>query len=266
MISNISPSWHPKLRGESWMRTCKTLCGEPERNLTRCWSVTRGNWPAVRGTAEGSRTAAAVRLRSAVRAAGARRSGLWLRWRAPRWRGCAPPSLASSTASKTSSCCSKSIPRSCRHHLYGRAGVRIPMHWHHRSAQPRRNRFLLRYTVRHTIAMALAFLSGLFVNNPAMHAALWLLMIGGPPSHRAAARKFTIRAICAAAALSLAALGTILLVPNGTTVFSYMVAIFVGSLIMAYVGQGGGLLSYLSIGGTAFVIAFSGLGPRNDAF
>lgn len=131
---------------------------------------------------------------------------------------------------------------------------------------PRRNRFLLRYTVRHTIAMALAFLSGLFVNNPAMHAALWLLMIGGPPSHRATARKFTIRAICAAAALSLAALGTILLVPNGTTVFSYMVAIFVGSLIMAYVGQGGGLLSYLSIGGTAFVIAFSGLGPRNDAF
>jgi hypothetical protein len=114
--------------------------------------------------------------------------------------------------------------------------------------------------------MALAFLSGLFVNNPAMHAALWLLMIGGPPSHRATARKFTIRAICAAAALSLAALGTILLVPNGTTVFSYMVAIFVGSLIMAYVGQGGGLLSYLSIGGTAFVIAFSGLGPRNDAF
>jgi uncharacterized membrane protein YccC len=137
------------------------------------------------------------------------------------------------------------------------AGVRRP---------PRLSRFLMRYTVRHTIAMALAFVSGLFANNPAMHAALWLLMIGGPPSHGATARKFTIRAVGAAIALVLAALGTLLLAPNGTGVFSYMVAIFAGSLLMAYIGQGGGLLSYLSIGGTAFVIAFSGPGPRNDAF
>ena len=135
-----------------------------------------------------------------------------------------------------------------------------------RPSRPRRNRFLVRYAVRHTIAMALAFVSGLFVNNAAMHAALWLLMIGGPPSHGATVRKFTIRAIGAAAALSLAALGTILLAPNGTTVVAYMFATFMGSLVMAYIGQGGGLISYLSIGGTAFVIAFSGPGPRNDAF
>jgi hypothetical protein len=99
-----------------------------------------------------------------------------------------------------------------------------------------------------------------------MHAALWLLMIGGPPSHGATTRKFTIRAVGAAVALSLAAVGTLVLAPNGTTAFSYMVAIFAGALLMAYIGQGGGLLSYLSIGGTAFVIAFSGPGPRNDAF
>jgi len=132
--------------------------------------------------------------------------------------------------------------------------------------RPRFNPFLIRYTLRHTIAMVVAFICGLFANNPAMHAALWLLMIGGPPSHGATVRKFTIRAIGAALALVLAALGTILLAPNGTTVSSYMVAIFAGSLLMAYIGQGGGLLSFLSIGGTAFVIAFSGPGPRNDAF
>jgi len=128
------------------------------------------------------------------------------------------------------------------------------------------NRLLIRYTVRHTLAMTIAFLSGLFVNNAAMHAALWLLMIGGPPSHGATARKFTIRAAGSAIAMALTAVCTLLLAPNGTTLFSYVVAVFAGSLLMAYVGQGGGLLSYLSIGGTAFVIAFSGPGPRNDAF
>jgi uncharacterized membrane protein YccC len=133
-------------------------------------------------------------------------------------------------------------------------------------SRPRLNRFLLRYTVRHTIGMSLAFLCGLVSNSPAMHAALWLLMIGGAPSHGATARKFAIRAVGAAGALALAALGTMIIAPNGTTVFSYMAAVFVGALFMAYIGQGGGLLSYLSIGGTAFVIAFSGPGPRNDAF
>jgi hypothetical protein len=33
---------------------------------------------------------------------------------------------------------------------------------------------------------------------------------------------------------------------------------------MTYIGEGGGELSYLSIGATAFVIAFSGPGPRAD--
>ncbi len=130
----------------------------------------------------------------------------------------------------------------------------------------RLNRFLLRYSARHTIAMALAFVTGLFANNPALHAALWLLMIGGPPSHGATVRKFTMRAIGAAAALGLAVLATILVSPSATNVFPYMVATFMGVLVMAYIGEGGGLLSYLSIGGTAFVIAFSSLGPRADAF
>jgi hypothetical protein len=44
-----------------------------------------------------------------------------------------------------------------------------------------------------------------------------------------------------------------------------MMAIAAGALVMAYIAQGGGLLSYLSIGGTAFVIAFSAPGPRIDA-
>jgi hypothetical protein len=128
------------------------------------------------------------------------------------------------------------------------------------------NRFLVRYTTRHTIAMALAFVTGLFADNPALHAALWLLMIGGPPSHGGTVRKFVIRAIGAAAALGLAVLASLVVSPSATSLFPYMIAIFVGVLVMAYIGEGGGLLSYLSIGGTAFVIAFSGPGPRNDAF
>src|SRR5579885_356800 len=137
----------------------------------------------------------------------------------------------------------------------------------HRSGEPfRLNKFLVRFCARHTVAMTIAFVAGLFDNNAAIHAALWLLMIGGPPSHGATARKFTVRAIGAAAAMAMTAVGTILLAPNGTTIFSYMAAVFAGCLIMAYIGQGGGLLSYLSIGGTAFVIAFSGPGPRNDEF
>ncbi|SRR5579875_923141 len=130
----------------------------------------------------------------------------------------------------------------------------------------RPNRFLMRYATRHTIAMVLAFVCGLATNNAAMHAALWLLMIGGPPSHGATARKFTIRAAGAAAALLLVAVVTVAIAPNGTSLFSYMIGIFLGCLLMAYIGEGGGLLSFLSIGGTAFVIAFSGPGPRNDVF
>lgn len=128
------------------------------------------------------------------------------------------------------------------------------------------NKFLVRFSVRHTIAMSVAFVAGLYDNNAALHAALWLLMIGGPPSHGATARKFTVRAIGAAGALVFAALATIVLAPNLTSLPPYTAAIFLGLLPMTYVGESGGQLSYLAIGGTAFVIAFSGPGPRPDMF
>jgi hypothetical protein len=126
------------------------------------------------------------------------------------------------------------------------------------------NRFLVRFCARHTVAMTIAFVAGLFDNNAAIHAALWLLMIGGPPSHGATAKKFTMRAIGASGALLIAAIATILIAPNVTTIPPYMAAIFIGVLPMIYLGQGGGELSYLAIGATAFVIAFSGPGPRAD--
>lgn len=126
------------------------------------------------------------------------------------------------------------------------------------------DKFLVRFCARHTIAMTIAFVSGLFDNNAAIHAALWLLMIGGPPSHGGTAKKFTVRAIGAAAALLFAALGTILLAPNFTSLPPYMFAIFIGVALMTYIGEGGGELSFLAIGGTAFVIAFSAPGPRTD--
>ena len=112
--------------------------------------------------------------------------------------------------------------------------------------------------------MTLAFMAGLYDNNAAIHAALWLLMIGGPPSHGATARKFTMRAIGSSGALLFAALGTIVLAPNFTSIPPYLAAIFIGVLLMTYLGEGGGQLSYLAIGATAFVIAFSGPGPRPD--
>jgi hypothetical protein len=126
------------------------------------------------------------------------------------------------------------------------------------------SKFLIRFCVRHTIAMTIAFVSGLFDNNAAIHAALWLLMIGGPPSHGGTAKKFTVRAIGAAGALLFAALGTIVLAPNFTSLPPYMLAIFIGVGLMTYIGEGGGELAYLAIGGTAFVIAFSAPGPRLD--
>lgn len=128
----------------------------------------------------------------------------------------------------------------------------------------RPNKFLVRFCVRHTIAMTLAFMAGLYDNNPALHAALWLLMIGGPPSHGATARKFTMRAIGSSGALMFAALGTIAVAPNFTSIPPYLAAIFISVLLMTYLGEGGGQLSYLAIGATAFVIAFSGPGPRPD--
>jgi hypothetical protein len=126
------------------------------------------------------------------------------------------------------------------------------------------SKFLVRFCTRHTIAMTIAFVSGLFDNNAAIHAALWLLMIGGPPSHGGTAKKFTMRAIGAAGALLLAALGTIVLAPNFTSLPPYMMTIFIGIALMTYLGGGGGELSYLAIGGTAFVIAFSAPGPRPE--
>jgi len=128
----------------------------------------------------------------------------------------------------------------------------------------RPNKFLVRFCVRHTIAMTLAFVAGLYDNSAALHAALWLLMIGGPPSHGATARKFTMRAIGSSGALMFAALGTIALAPNFTSIPPYLAAIFISVLLMTYLGEGGGQLSYLAIGATAFVIAFSGPGPRPD--
>ncbi len=124
--------------------------------------------------------------------------------------------------------------------------------------------FLVRFCARHTIAMTIAFVGGLFDNNAAIHAALWLLMIGGPPSHGGTAKKFTVRAIGAAGALLFAALGTIVLAPNFVSLPPYMLAIFIGIALMTYIGEGGGELSYLAIGGTAFVIAFSAPGPRTE--
>jgi hypothetical protein len=38
----------------------------------------------------------------------------------------------------------------------------------------------------------------------------------------------------------------------------------IGAALMTYIGEGGGALSYLAIGGTAFVIAFSAPGLRTD--
>jgi hypothetical protein len=126
------------------------------------------------------------------------------------------------------------------------------------------SKFLVRFCARHTIAMTIAFVGGLFDNNAAIRAALWLLMIGGPPSHGGTAKKFTVRAIGAAGALLFAALGTIVLAPNFISLPPYMLTIFIGVALMTYVGEGGGELSYLAIGGTAFVIAFSARGPRPE--
>jgi hypothetical protein len=126
------------------------------------------------------------------------------------------------------------------------------------------SKFLVRFCARHTIAMTIAFVAGLFDNNAALHASLWLLMIGGPPSHGGTAKKFTVRAIGAAGALLLAALGTIVLAPNFISLPPYMLAIFIGIALITYIGEGGGELSYLAVGGTAFVIAFSGPGPRTE--
>jgi hypothetical protein len=126
------------------------------------------------------------------------------------------------------------------------------------------SKFLVRFCARHTIAMTIAFVGGLFDNNAAIHAALWLLMIGGPPSHGGTAKKFTVRAIGAAGALLLAALGTIVLAPNFISLPPYVLALFIGVALMTYIGEGGGELSYLAIGGTAFVIAFSAPGPRPE--
>jgi hypothetical protein len=126
------------------------------------------------------------------------------------------------------------------------------------------NPFLVRFAVRHTLALVFAFLLGLWDNTPALHAAIWLLMLGGPPSHGATVRKFTVRALGSSGALALAALGTIIVAPNYTSLAPYIAAIFAGTFLMTYIGEGGGILSYLAIGGTAFVIAYSGPGPRSD--
>jgi hypothetical protein len=124
--------------------------------------------------------------------------------------------------------------------------------------------FLVRFAVRHTLALTIAFLLGLWDNSAALHAAIWLLMLGGPPSHGGTPRKFMMRALGSSGALALAALGTIVVAPNYTSLAPYMVVIFLGVFLMAYIGEGGGILSYLAIGGTAFVIAYSGPGPRSD--
>ena len=152
--------------------------------------------------------------------------------------------------------------------LLGADARELPPRSARRYPVPRRpfrpNKFLVRFCVRHTIAMTLAFMAGLYDNSAALHAALWLLMIGGPPSHGATARKFTMRAIGSSGALMFAALGTIVLAPNFTSIPPYLAAVFISVLLMTYLGEGGGQLSYLAIGATAFVIAFSGPGPRPD--
>ena len=89
-------------------------------------------------------------------------------------------------------------------------------------------------------------------------------MLGGPPSHGATVRKFTMRALGSAGALLIATAATVILAPNFGSLLPYAVAIFAGTLPLAYAGESGGIIPYLAIGGTAFVIAFSGPGPRRD--
>jgi len=128
------------------------------------------------------------------------------------------------------------------------------------------NRFVFRFSIRHSIALIAAFIFGLIEHDPAVHAALWVLMIGGPPSHGATVRKFTVRIIGAGVGGLMAVVAIIVFSPNFTSIPPYMAAIFAGAMIMAYIGQGGGLLAYMAIGATVFLIALSGVAPRDDVF
>ncbi|MGH7905503.1 MAG: hypothetical protein ACREP6_02640 [Candidatus Binataceae bacterium] len=112
----------------------------------------------------------------------------------------------------------------------------------------------------------LAFVMGLVENDPAVHAALWLLMIGGPPSHGATVRKVTVRIIGAVLAGIITVVGIGIVSSNFGSAPAYMAVIFAGAMIMAYIEEGGGILSYMGIGATVFLIAFSGVRPRDNVF
>ena len=132
--------------------------------------------------------------------------------------------------------------------------------------RPRLNRFLLRYTARHTIAMGLAFVTGLFANNPALHAALWLIMIGGPPVTGRPCESSRCGRLAPRRRWDWQSWPQSWSVPALRTCSHIWFATFVGVLVMAYIGRAADCYPYLSIGGTAFVIAFSSLGPRDDPF
>jgi uncharacterized membrane protein YccC len=91
-------------------------------------------------------------------------------------------------------------------------------------------------------------------------------MIGGTTSHGATLRKVTVRILGAVLGGALTAAAIIILSPNFGSLPSYTLAIFGGAAVMAYIGQGGGILAFMAIGATVFLIALSGVNPRDNVF
>lgn len=120
----------------------------------------------------------------------------------------------------------------------------------------------VRYCLKLSAALALAFVVGVTTQRADLTTILWTVMIAGLPTYGASLRKMILRFAGAALGGVLGLAAIIAVSPNFETVVTYVAVFFIALVPCAYLGLSGGRLGYPGKqAGITFCLLFVGLSP-----
>ncbi len=136
-----------------------------------------------------------------------------------------------------------------------------PHSWFHR---PPFDSSLARYGIKVGIATVLGYVVGVTSHHEELGVILTTILIAGLPTYGASLHKMILRLAGNTVGGVLAILATIIVTPNFETLPVYMMACAAVFVISGYAGLSSGRIAYAGKQiGTAFILAFAGLGPTD---
>jgi hypothetical protein len=131
----------------------------------------------------------------------------------------------------------------------------------------RRDPVKVRYCIKLTLAMALAFVVAMTAHRADLKTIILTVMITGLPTYGASLHKMMLRFAGAALGGALALGAIVVTSPNFETIVSYLVVCFIIFYIAAYLGLSAGGLGYAGKqAGTTFVLVFIALSPSDKIY